>query len=107
MALLVAIALAFLVGLGVREALDSRPAGAAAWILVMLFASVYFVRTGTDGVRPNVRVDRLAAWSGVLILVGLAGGILLPSPFGLFALVLITSPVILLWSQAFVRRDRP
>jgi hypothetical protein len=101
---------AFAVGLAARAGLDSRPAGAIAFVVVLVLAIAAIARWGTAGLRPDVRAGRLAIWTALALLVALVVGVALPTLPGAILAALVVALPLYLWSLALeppMRTSRP
>ena len=87
-------------GLAARAGLDSRAAGAVAFVVVLVIATVLFIRMGPNGIRPGVRSSRLVALSGIGLVIAFAAAFLLPAPIGLLVAALVMALPLYLWSLA-------
>lgn len=94
------VALAFLLGLVARQFLDSTPAGVLVFLVTLLAVSALTFRAKSEGLVHGARVGRLAIWSGLILAVAVAAGLLLPSPWGIVAMPVIAFPAVYLWSLA-------
>ena len=92
--------LAFLLGLAARRFLDSDAAGVVVFLVTLLVVSALFLRSRSDGLVHGAHVGRLAIWSGLFLVLAVAAGLLLPSPWGFVAMPVVALPAVYLWSLA-------
>lgn len=94
-ALVAMMAAAFAAGFAFKEVFDSRPAGAAAFCLVLLGSFVVLQPRRV----PGARVGRLVVATIVTLVIVVALSVWMPWPWSMLAL-LLWLPVVYLWSLA-------
>ena len=92
--------MALIAGFAARTGLDSRPAGAVAFVVVLVVATVLFVRMSSNEVRPGVRSTRLLGLSGLGLVIAFVAAYALPGPAGLLVAALVMALPLYLWSLA-------
>jgi hypothetical protein len=98
-------ALAFGVGLLARELLNSRSAGAVAWIAIIVLGIWVFYAPGWRVLTSPER-QRLVLLTVGTLAVAAAVILFVPSPWGLLAAAAVSLPALNQWLHA-IRRGRP